>query len=56
MIDDECGAVCGMKIGKGNRITGRKPVPAPIFPPQIPHDFIWDETLAAAVGSQRLTA
>jgi hypothetical protein len=25
MIDDECGAVGGMRIGRGNRSTGRKP-------------------------------
>jgi hypothetical protein len=42
----------GMKIGRGNRSTGRKPTPAPLFPPQIP----LAQTRAAAVGSQRLTA
>jgi hypothetical protein len=25
--DDECGAVAGMRIGMGNRITRRKPAP-----------------------------
>jgi hypothetical protein len=29
MIDDECGTVDGMKIGRGNRSTGRKPAPVP---------------------------
>jgi hypothetical protein len=27
-----------MKIGRGNRSTRRKPTPAPLCPPQIPHD------------------
>jgi hypothetical protein len=32
MIDDyECGAVGGMKIGRGNRSTRRKPATAPLF-------------------------
>jgi hypothetical protein len=26
----------GMKIGRGNRSTRRKPAPAPLCPPQIP--------------------
>jgi hypothetical protein len=26
----------GIKIGRGNRSTRRKPVPAPLYPPQIP--------------------
>jgi hypothetical protein len=35
MIDggDECGALGGMRIGKGNRNTRRKPTPAPLCPP-----------------------
>jgi hypothetical protein len=37
--DDECGAFCGMRIGKGNRSTRRKPTPLPLCPPQIPHDL-----------------
>jgi hypothetical protein len=32
------GAIGGMKIGRGNRSTRRKPAPAPPCPPQIPHD------------------
>jgi hypothetical protein len=53
MIDEgDCGAVGGMKIGRGNRSTRRKIGPAPLCPPQIPHD----QTRAAAVESQRLTA
>jgi hypothetical protein len=39
MIDDgDCGEICGIKIGKGNRSTRRKPAPAPLCPPQIQHD------------------
>jgi hypothetical protein len=39
MIDEgDCGAIGGMKIGKGNRSTERKPAPAPLCPLQIPHD------------------
>jgi hypothetical protein len=58
MINDgDCGAIGGMKIGRGNRSTRRKCNPAPLCPPQIPHD---DQTRAptraAAVGSQQLTA
>jgi hypothetical protein len=53
---DDYGAIGGMRIGRGNRSTRRKPAPVPLFPPQIPHDLTWDRTRAAAVGSQRLTA
>jgi hypothetical protein len=57
MIDDvDYEAVGGMRIGRGNRSTRRKPAPVPLCPPQIPHDVTWDRTRAAAVGSQRLTA
>jgi hypothetical protein len=56
MIDDDCGAIGGMKIGRGNRSTRRKFAPAPLCPPQIPHDQTWARTRAAAVGSQRLNA
>jgi hypothetical protein len=38
-IDEgDCGAIGEMKIGRGNRSTRRKPAPAPLCPPQIPHD------------------
>jgi hypothetical protein len=57
MIDEgDCGAICGIKIGRGNRSTRRKPAPAPLCPPQIPHDQTRALTRDAAVGSQRLTA
>jgi hypothetical protein len=39
MIDDDYGAAGGMRIGKGNRSTRRKPAPVPLCPPQIPHDL-----------------
>jgi hypothetical protein len=52
-LDDyDDGEFGGIKIGRGNRSTRRKPAPAPLCPPQIP----LDHTRAAAVGSQRLTA
>jgi hypothetical protein len=58
MIDDdeECGAFDGMRIGRGNRSTRRKPAPVPLCPSQIPHDLTWARTRASAVGSRRLTA
>jgi hypothetical protein len=52
--EGDCGAIGGMKIGKGNRSTRRKPTPAPLCPPQITLDQTRDPTRAAAVGSQRL--
>jgi hypothetical protein len=55
MIDDY-GAVGGIRIGRGNRSTRRKPAPVPLCPPQILHDLTWNRTRAAAVGSPRLTA
>jgi hypothetical protein len=57
MIDeDDCGEIGGMKIGRGNRSTRRKPAPAPLCPPQIPHYQTRARFRAAALGSQRLTA
>jgi hypothetical protein len=53
MIDDgDRGATGGMKIGRGNRNTRKKSASKPLCPPQITHD----QTRAAAVGKQRLTA
>jgi hypothetical protein len=37
MIGD-CGEIGGIKIGRGNQSTRRKPAPAQLCPPQIPHD------------------
>jgi hypothetical protein len=57
MIDEgDCGAISGINIGTGNRSTRRKPSPAPLCPPQIPHDQTRAQTRAVAVGSQRQTA
>jgi hypothetical protein len=56
MIDDECGAVGEMRIGRRSRSTWRKPTPVPLCSPQIQHDLIWAGTRAAVVGSWRLTA
>jgi hypothetical protein len=56
MINDECGAAGGMRIGRRNGSTRRKPAPVPFCPPQIPLDLTWARTRAAAVGSRRLTA
>jgi hypothetical protein len=54
--EGDCGAIGGMKIGKGNRSTWRKPAPVPLCPPQITLDQTQDWTRATAVESQRLTA
>jgi hypothetical protein len=48
--EGDCGAIGGMKIGRGNRSTRRKPAPAPLSPPQIPLDQTRDRTRAAAEG------
>jgi hypothetical protein len=53
--DGDFGAVGGMRIGRGNRSTLRKPASMPLSPPQIPHDLTRNRTRAAAVGSRRLT-
>jgi hypothetical protein len=53
---DYGGEFRGMKIGRGNRSTWRKPAPVPLCPLQIPLHQTRDRTRAAAVRSQRLTA
>jgi hypothetical protein len=55
-IDDECGVVGWMRIGRGNRSTLRKPAAVPLYPSQIPHDLTCARTRAVAVRSRRLTA
>jgi hypothetical protein len=45
--DDECESVGGMRIGKGNQSDRREPAPAPLCPPQIPHDLTLARTRAA---------
>jgi hypothetical protein len=36
--EGDCGAIGGMKTGRGNWSTLRKPAPAPLCPPQMPLD------------------
>jgi hypothetical protein len=49
MIDEgDCGAVGGVKIGRGNRSTRGKPAPAPLCPPQILYGQTRAQTRAAA--------
>lgn len=36
---DVCGAVGGIRIGRGKQSTRRKPAPVLLCPPQIPHDL-----------------
>jgi hypothetical protein len=48
-LPNECGAAGTVRIGMGNRNTGRKPTPVSLCPPQIPRDLTWDETWAAPV-------
>jgi hypothetical protein len=56
MVDDECVAVGGMIIDRGNQSTRRKPTHLLLCPPQILHDLTWGRTPAATVESRRLTA
>jgi hypothetical protein len=53
--DYDDGEFGGIKIGRGNRSTRRKPAPAPLCTPQIPLENR-ARTRAAAVGSRQLTA
>jgi hypothetical protein len=48
---DDCTAVGGMNVGRGNRSTRRKPDPISLCPPQVPHDMTRARTCDAAVGS-----
>jgi hypothetical protein len=54
--DYDDGEFGGMKIGKENQSTRRKPAPVPLCPLPIPLDQTRDRTRAAAVGSQQLIA
>jgi hypothetical protein len=51
---NECGAAGGMRTGRGNWGTRRKPVPEPLCPPQIPQDLSWNQTWATTVGLPEL--
>jgi hypothetical protein len=46
----------GVRIGRVNRNTRRKPTPFQLRPPTIWYELNWDLTQAAEVGSMRLTA
>jgi hypothetical protein len=52
----EDGELGGIKIGRWNQSTWRKPAPASLCLPKIPPDQTRARTRAAAVGSQPLTA
>jgi hypothetical protein len=54
--DYDDGEFGGMKTGRENRSTRRKPTPSPFCPPQIQLDQTRDRNRAPAVGSRRLTA
>jgi hypothetical protein len=55
MIDDDnCEAIGGMRIGRENRNTRRKPALVSLCPPQIPHDLTRAGTRAAAMESRQL--
>jgi hypothetical protein len=52
--DYDDGEFGGMKIGRGNQSTQRKPATAPLCPPQIPLDQTRAQTQATAVGSKHV--
>jgi hypothetical protein len=56
MIHDECGAVGGIKIRRGNKSIRRKLAPVPLCQPKIPYDLIWARTRATTIGSRRLSS
>jgi hypothetical protein len=53
---NESRAVGGMRIGRRNKSTRRKPTAVPLCPQYIPHDLAWDGDHASEVGSGRLIA
>jgi hypothetical protein len=56
IIDNKCGAVGGMRIGRTNRSTLRKTAPAPLRRPQTLHDLTWARIHAITMRNRRLTA
>jgi hypothetical protein len=50
----EYGAVGGMRIGRGNQSTWRKPEPVPLCPPQILHDLAWHQTQAHSLQKAKV--
>jgi hypothetical protein len=53
---NEYGAICGMRICRGNQGIQRKPTTVSLCLPQILHYLTWDWTKAATVGSHQLTS
>jgi hypothetical protein len=53
--DDECGAIGGIRIGRGTQSTRRKPALVPLCPPQITYYLTRARKRTAAVGSRRPT-
>lgn len=51
---NECG-IGGMRSGRRNRSTPRKPSLVPLRPPHTPDDPTWARTRVAAFGNQYLT-
>jgi hypothetical protein len=54
-MTDDYGTFGRTRIGRRNGRIRRKPIPVPLFPPQIPNDLTCDRTHAAA-ESRRLTS
>jgi hypothetical protein len=52
---NEYEAFGGMRLGKGNQSTPRKPASVLFHPSQILHDLMWNTTLDAAMESQHLS-
>jgi hypothetical protein len=52
MMINECGALGGMRIGRGKRSTRRTLASVSLLPPQISHYLTWDRTRAAAVETR----
>jgi hypothetical protein len=48
IVEGDCGAIGGMKIGRGKPSTRRKLAPAPLCPPKISLDQTRDRTPAAS--------
>ena len=44
-----------MKLTGETEVLGEKPVPLPLFPPQIPPGLTRDHTRASAVRGRRIT-
>jgi hypothetical protein len=43
------------EIDRETEVLGKKPVPVPLCPPQIPHEVTRDRNRASVVGGRRLT-